>query len=138
MGRPSKLVLKPLVNLDKFSHLNLYGNLERLPAPNEFPPTIKVLTLSISRLNKDPMETLEQLPCLIVLRLLADSYTGKRMVCHRGGFKKLEVLKLWMLKELEEWDVEDEAMEKLEELDIRCCYKLHNIPPRLMSKQRSL
>lgn len=138
MGRPSKLVLKPLVNLDKLSHLNLYGNLERLPAPNEFPPTIKVLTLSISLLNKDPMETLEQLPFLIVLRLLGDSYTGERMTCHRGGFKKLRVLKLWMLMELEEWDVEEEAMESLKELDIRCCHKLNNIPCRLLQKQRCL
>lgn len=138
IGRPSKLVLKPLANLDKLSHLNLYGNLGRLPALNEFPPMVKVLTLSISQLNKDPMETLEQLPCLIVLRLLGDSFTGKRMVCHRGGFKKLQVLKLWLLKELEEWDVEEEAMESLKELDIRRCHKLNSIPSRLLQKQRCL
>ena len=78
MGRPSKLVLKPLTALDKLSHLNLYGHLQKLPALNEFPPTVKVLTLSLSRLNNDPMETLEQLPCLIVLRLLGDSFSGKK------------------------------------------------------------
>ncbi|KAI3750704.1 hypothetical protein L2E82_21458 [Cichorium intybus] len=138
MGRPSKLLLKPLVNLAKLSHLNLYGNLERLPAPNEFPPTLKVLTLSISKLNKDPMETLEKLPSLIVLRLLGDSYTGKRLVCHSGGFKKLEVLKLWKLEELEEFDVEEEAMESLKELDIRCCHNLNDITCRLLQKQRCL
>ncbi|XP_024970322.1 putative disease resistance RPP13-like protein 2 [Cynara cardunculus var. scolymus] len=138
MGRPSKLVLKPLVNLDKLSHLNLYGHLQRLPYPKEFPPTVKVLTLSISQLSMDPMETLEQLPCLIVLRLLAKSFTAERMACHRGGFKKLRVLKLWMLMELEEWDVEEEAMESLKELDIRCCHKLNNIPCRLLQKQKCL
>ncbi|KAI3750703.1 hypothetical protein L2E82_21456 [Cichorium intybus] len=138
MGRPSNLLLKPLVNLDKLSHLNLYGNLERLPAPNEFPPTLKVLTLSISKLNKDPMETLEQLPSLIVLRLLGDSSTGKRLVCHSGGFKKLEVLKVWKLKELEEIDVEEKAMESLKELDIRCCHNLNDITSRLLQKQRCL
>ncbi|GKA60500.1 putative disease resistance RPP13-like protein 2 [Tanacetum coccineum] len=138
MGRPSKLVMKPLTALDKLSHLNLYGNLQKLPDLNEFPPTVKVLTLSISRLNNDPMETLEQLPCLIVLRLLGDSFTGKRMVCHRKGFQKLEVLKLWKLTGLEEWDVEDEAMTSLKQLDIRCCHKLKNISSRLLLKPRRL
>ncbi|KAI3818041.1 hypothetical protein L1987_11843 [Smallanthus sonchifolius] len=138
MGHPSKLVLKPLTSLNNLSHLNLYGCLERLPAVNEFPPTVKVLTLSISKLDKDPMETLEQLPCLIVLRLLGESFTGRKMVCHRGGFKKLGVLKLWLLKDLEEWDVEEEAMESLKELEIRRCHKLSNIPCRILQKQRCL
>nr|XP_043614687.1 probable disease resistance protein RF9 [Erigeron canadensis] len=138
MGRPSELVLKPLSTLIKLSHLNLYGKLEKLPALNEFPPTVKVLTLSISQLKEDPMETLEKLPCLIVLRLLGDSFIGKKVVCHRGGFQKLQVLKLWLLKELEDWDVEEGAMESLKELDIRRCQKLSNIPGRLLQKQRSL
>ncbi|KAI3731370.1 hypothetical protein L1987_62558 [Smallanthus sonchifolius] len=138
MGHPSKLVLKPLTSLNNLSHLNLYGCLERLPAVDEFPPTVKVLTLSISKLDKDPMETLEQLPCLIVLRLLGESFTGRKMVCHRGGFKKLGVLKLWLLKDLEEWDVEEEAMESLKELEIRSCRKLGNFPCRILQKQRCL
>ncbi|KAM0043369.1 putative leucine-rich repeat domain superfamily, winged helix-like DNA-binding domain superfamily [Helianthus debilis subsp. tardiflorus] len=137
-GQASKLVLKTLATLNKLSHLNLYGNLEGLPTANEFPPTVKVLTLSISQLKKDPMETLGQLPCLIVLRLLGDSFMGKRMVCLRGGFKQLEVLKMWKLEGLEEWDVEEEAMESLKELDIRCCHKLKNIPCRLLIKPKRL
>ncbi|KAK1415158.1 hypothetical protein QVD17_30930 [Tagetes erecta] len=138
MGRPSNLFMKPLMRLKNISHLNLYGCLEKLPAVEEFPPTVKVLTLSISRLVKDPMETLEQLPCLIVLRLLGESFVGKRMVCHQGGFKKLEVLKLWLLKDLEEWDVEEEAMERVKEVEVRRCYKLSNIPSRILQKQKCL
>ncbi|KAJ0538960.1 putative P-loop containing nucleoside triphosphate hydrolase, leucine-rich repeat domain superfamily [Helianthus annuus] len=138
MGQPSNLALKPLTSLKNLSHLNLYGQLEKLPAVEEFPPTVKVLTLSISRLDKDPMETLEQLPCLIVLRLLGESFTGTRMVCGRRGFKKLEVLKLWVLKDLEEWDVEEEAMERLKEVEIRSCHKLSNISCRILQKQRCL
>ncbi|KAL8254834.1 hypothetical protein R6Q59_033055 [Mikania micrantha] len=133
-----ELHLKPLATLTKLTNLNLYGILETLPAANDFPPTVKVLTLSISQLNKDPMEMLGQLPCLIVLRLLGDSFMGKRMVCHRGGFKKLEVLKMWILTELEEWDVEEESMENLKELNIRGCHKLKNIPCRLLIKPRRL
>ncbi|CAK9178309.1 unnamed protein product [Ilex paraguariensis] len=141
-GRPSKLDWKPLSKLEKLSNLKLLGNFPsctqenlticKLPDPREFPPTLKVLTLSISQLNVDPMPTLGTLSELTVLRLLANSYCGTTMVCPRGTFTKLRDLKLWMLKELEEWNVEDEAMGSLKELNIRCCDKLKNIPNRLL------
>nr|XP_043627327.1 disease resistance protein RPM1-like [Erigeron canadensis] len=137
-GIVSELVLKSLVTLTKLSHLNLIGKLQRLPALYEFPLNVKVLTLSISHLNNDPMETLGKLPCLIVLRLLGDSFMGKRIICHQGGFKKLEVLKFWNLPGLEEWDVEEEAMESLLQLNIRRCHKLKKIPSRLLLKTRPL
>lgn len=136
-GHASKLILKPLPNLLRLSHLNLLGNLERLPEHREFPPTLKVLTLSISQLDKDPMRTLGQLPSLTVLRLLANSYLGKEMVCPQKSFPKLRVLKLWVLNDLEDWDVEEGAMKSLKELNIRRCLKLKNIPPRLL-QQRTL
>lgn len=136
LGRPSKLMFKSMSELGQLSHLNLLGNLEKLPDLNEFPPTLKVLTLSISLLKQDPMQTLGQLPCLTVLRLLGQSYIGKEMVSHKGGFSKLRVLKMWMLKELESWFVEEGSMQSLKHLDIRCCDKLRNIPIRLLQQQQ--
>ncbi|GKV20215.1 hypothetical protein SLEP1_g30373 [Rubroshorea leprosula] len=41
-------------------------------------------------------------------------------------FPKAQVLKLWMLEELEKWEVEEGAMPVLEEVEIRCCKKLSN------------
>ncbi|KAA8535806.1 hypothetical protein F0562_030874 [Nyssa sinensis] len=137
MGRPSKLILKPLSNLKKLSHLNLLGNLTKQPKERDFPPNVKVVTLSVSDLKEDPMPTLAKLPNLTVLRLLKDSYRGQRMECPPQGFAKLRVLKLWMLKELEEWDVKEGGFQSLKELNIRYCLKLKNIPLRVL-KLRSL
>lgn len=134
-GRPSTLILKPLSDLVKLSNLNLLGNIGKLP-DQCFPPNVKVLTLSVSRLLEDPMPTLGQLSSLTVLRLLADSYVGSGMRCYKGTFCKLRVLKLWMLRELEEWDVEKGAMENLKELNIRCCRKLNNISPTLLEHEK--
>ncbi|KAG6704585.1 hypothetical protein I3843_07G134400 [Carya illinoinensis] len=132
-GRPSQLGLKPLSSLENLTHLYLLGNLPELHDGHEFPSGHRVLTLSVSKLTKDPMPILAQLPSLSVLRLLADSYTEKKMLCPREGFGKLQILHLWMLKELEEWTVEEEAMQNLRELEIRLCHKLNKLPDRLLN-----
>jgi hypothetical protein len=77
------------------------------------------------------MPILAKLPKLSVLGLLADSYTGKEMVCPSGGFQSLTILKLWMLVELETWTVEEGSTQYLEKLEIRCCHKLKELPDKL-------
>ncbi|KAI3465453.1 hypothetical protein Pfo_022116 [Paulownia fortunei] len=134
-GCPADLSLKPFSGLRKLSHMNLLGKLQKLPDIDHFPPNIKVLTLSVSQLDQDPMPILGQIRSLAVLRLLANSYLGEKIVCPRGTFQGLEVLKLWMLKDLKEWELEEGAMEKLKELNIRCCFKLENIPIRLLQQR---
>ncbi|PIN05015.1 Apoptotic ATPase [Handroanthus impetiginosus] len=131
-GCPGNLSLKPFSGLTKLSHMNLFGKLQKLPDRDHFPPNVKVLTLSVSKLNEDPMPILGQLKSLTVLRLLANSYLGETIVCPSGTFEGLEVLKLWMLKDLKKWELEEGAMEKLKELNIRCCSKLESIPSRLL------
>ncbi|KAJ0008175.1 hypothetical protein Pint_29129 [Pistacia integerrima] len=85
---------------------------------------LRVLTLSVSKLSEDPMPALGQLENLIILRLYANSYLGKKMSCGpEGRFSKLEVLKLWMLLNLKEWEIEG-AMPVLKELEIRYCQNL--------------
>jgi hypothetical protein len=129
-GRPSKLELKPLSGLKNLTNLNLLGNLPELH-DDYFPLGIIVLTLSVSKLKQDPMPILAKLPKLSVLGLLADSYTGKEMVCPSGGFQSLTILKLWMLVELETWTVEEGSTQYLEKLEIRCCHKLKELPDKL-------
>jgi hypothetical protein len=136
-GRPSKLELKPLSSLKNLTNLYLLGNLPELHS-EYFPHSIKVLTLSVSKLEKDPMPILARLPNLSVLQLLADSYNGKEMVYPSGGFQSLKSLKLWMLKELETWTVEEGVMQNLEELEIRCCHKLKEIPNKLLINLNSI
>ncbi|XP_059436535.1 disease resistance protein RPP8-like [Corylus avellana] len=124
---PSKVELKPLSSLKNLTDLYLLGNLPALQN-DYFPHSIIVLTLSVSKLENDPMPILAKLPNLSVLKLLADSYTGKEMVSPSGGFPKLCILKLWMLKNLETWTVEEGAMPDLKELEIRSCPKLKELP----------
>uniref|UniRef100_A0A7N2QYI4 Uncharacterized protein n=1 Tax=Quercus lobata TaxID=97700 RepID=A0A7N2QYI4_QUELO len=130
-GQPWKLNLKPLSSLENLTHLYLLGSIPELHDRYEFPPKLTVLTLSVSKLQKDPMPILAQLPSLSVLRLLADSYTGKELKCPPKGFIKLRILKLWMLKDLETWEVGKEALNELQEVEIRCCDKLKELPAPL-------
>lgn len=125
-GRPSELKLKPLSGLKNLTDVYLLGSLPELDSEYYFPQGIKVLTLSVSKLKKDPMPILSKLPKLGVLRLLADSYTGNEMVWPSEGFPELTILKLWMLKELVTWTVEA-AVTSLDELEIRCCHNLKKL-----------
>ncbi|XP_047978904.1 disease resistance RPP8-like protein 3 [Salvia hispanica] len=134
-GKPSNLSLLQFSGLTKLSHMKLLGKLQQLPTFDQFPPRVKVLTLSLTFLSKDPMPTLGQLPELTVLRLLGDSFIEDEMVCPRESFKNLEVLKLWVLKDLKEWKVEDGAMKKLKEVYIRRCSKLQNFPASLLEQE---
>ncbi|GKV52197.1 hypothetical protein SLEP1_g58786 [Rubroshorea leprosula] len=125
-GEPSKLNLDKVRMPVSLTKLYLFGSLQATDI--KFPRRIKVLTLSLSGLKEDPMPILGQLEELKVLKLFANSYLGSLMTCNPGSFPKLRVLKLWMLKELEEWSVAEGAMPCLEELEIRCCDKLKNVP----------
>ncbi|KAG6434869.1 hypothetical protein SASPL_106513 [Salvia splendens] len=134
-GNPLRLSLRPFSRLEKLSHMKLLGKLQELPPLDHFPPHIKVLTLSLTFLSKDPMPILGQLPDLTVLRLLGSSYLGETMVCLSGRFKSLEVLKLWVLEGLKKWEVEDGAMKKLKEVNIRRCSNLENFPTLLLQQK---
>lgn len=110
------------------SNLYLIGSLKLRPVQewSVHLKEIKVLTLSMSELECDPMEVLQCLNDLIVLKLLARSYAGQSLRCEKG-FLKLRILKLWILGELDTLVVENDAMCNLEELDIRQCEKLKTV-----------
>ena len=120
-GRPSTLSLQAMEEHEKLCDLYLLGQLPEEPL--QFPPNLKILTLSASQLKPDPMPILGQLLHLEILRLLRDSYSGTLMTCLDSGFPKLRKLKLWMLNYLEKWIVENGSMPRLEELEIRHCVK---------------
>ncbi|KAI9159727.1 hypothetical protein LWI28_001347 [Acer negundo] len=78
------------------------------------PPDLRKLTLSLSKLEEDPMPVLGKLPHLNILRLLSTSYIGEEMTCLSTGFPKLHQLKLWELP-VRVWTVEEGAMPCLRE-----------------------
>ncbi|KAK0608739.1 hypothetical protein LWI29_035252 [Acer saccharum] len=122
---PSGIHLDSMVNHEELTDLYLLGKLPKAIDINELPPNLTNLTLSVSKLSVDPMEMLGQLAKLKVLKLLAGSYIGKDMTCLHERFPKLEVLKLWMLKELETWNIQEGTMPELKKLEIRYCPKLN-------------
>ncbi|XP_008228371.1 PREDICTED: probable disease resistance RPP8-like protein 2 [Prunus mume] len=124
MGEPCPLVLESLSGLENLSSLNLFGMLENPSIIAGFPKNLIDLTLSASSFSEDPMPKLEKLSNLQSLCFYSNSYTGTKMVCSTWGFQKLVVLKLWKLERLEDWDVEENAMQNIRELEIRSCNKL--------------
>ena len=130
-NQPWELELKPLVSLVNLSYIYLLGRLRNPSIMSQFPYSLTDLTLSGSGLVEDPMRSLEKLPNLRSLKLLAKSYLGKKMVCLLGGFPQLRVLKLWKLEQLEEWNVEKGSLQALRFLEIRFCTSLKLLPTEL-------
>ncbi|KAJ4821278.1 Disease resistance family protein [Rhynchospora pubera] len=92
-----------------------------------FPIHLTKLTLSFSNIQEDPMQVLEKLGSLRILKF-DSSYLGRLFTCSASGFPFLEYLELYCLEMLEEWTVENGGMHMLKKITISCCYKLRVIP----------
>ncbi|XP_047952505.1 probable disease resistance protein At1g58602 [Salvia hispanica] len=115
--------------------LKLDGRIGRLPSADTLPHFIRSIILVNTCLDEDPMPILEKLRSLAHLKL-RNAYTGREMVTQGDGFFCLEVLcikDLWNLRKIQ---VDDEAMYRVEEIEISNCPKLDTIPEgiRKMSK----
>nr|DAD24218.1 TPA_asm: hypothetical protein HUJ06_025681 [Nelumbo nucifera] len=129
----------PNLMLSNHQHLYkliLYGRLEMLLDPDEFPPYLTHLYLGGSLLEQDPATTLEKLPHLRFLKLYYNAYIGKDMACSRGGFPMLQHLEISGLEELEEWRVEEESMPGLKHLSLVNCKCLQMLPDGLQHLTR--
>ncbi|XP_056176556.1 toMV resistance protein Tm-2(2)-like [Syzygium oleosum] len=127
-GQPSDLELTDMRGLKSLSKLYLLGELsmQRL-SESHIPQNLKVLTLSMSGLKDDPMVVLGKLEFLTTLRLFAYSYDGEILSVSEGTFRKLRVLKLWKLENLTGWTIQANAMQCLEDLEIKECKQLKMI-----------
>ncbi|XP_055960353.1 probable disease resistance protein At1g58602 [Mercurialis annua] len=120
-SRPADLKLCSMKKHSVLSELYLLGKVSHPVDELQLPLSLKMVTLSVSQLENDPMKYLGELPRLKILRLFGRSYLGKEMTCHAKGFPELRVLKLWTLEKLENWSVEQGSMPLLKELEIRRC-----------------
>ncbi|KAI4381031.1 hypothetical protein MLD38_007149 [Melastoma candidum] len=126
LGQPGKVVLSPhMKGMPSLLKLYLLGRLNGFRESIAcLPKNLRVLTLSVSNLQYDPMSYLGELPHLVRLSLLARSFIGQTITCRKGSFRSLRELRLWKLEKLREITLEDGSMESLEELEIRGCNEL--------------
>lgn len=74
------------------------------------------------------MPILEKLLHLKWVELSCNAFSGRKMVCSKGGFPQLRALKLDEQEELEEWIVEEGSMSCLHSLSVISCKMLKEIP----------
>uniref|UniRef100_M4F8N6 Protein kinase domain-containing protein n=1 Tax=Brassica campestris TaxID=3711 RepID=M4F8N6_BRACM len=106
-------------------------HMPRLPEHSRFPPNLAHISLGECRMEEDPLPILEKLLHLKSVILCFDAFAGRKMVCSKGGFPQLHKLDLVVLKELEEWEIEEGSMSCLRTLSIGFCGKLKEIPEGL-------
>ncbi|CAF2089623.1 unnamed protein product [Brassica napus] len=106
-------------------------HMPRLPEHSRFPPNLAHISLGQCRMEEDPLPILEKLLHLKSVILCVDAFAGRKMVCSKGGFPQLHKLDLVVLKELEEWEIEEGSMSCLRTLSIGFCGKLKEIPEGL-------
>ncbi|QCE08216.1 disease resistance protein RPM1 [Vigna unguiculata] len=111
--------------------LSLNGKIKKLPDPHEFPPNLLKLTLHNSHLQKESIAKLERLPKLKMLVLGERAYNWPELTFNSEGFSQLLILRLVLLKELEDWTVEQSSIPRLEYMVIDRCEKLKTIPEGL-------
>ncbi|CAI9118119.1 OLC1v1019642C1 [Oldenlandia corymbosa var. corymbosa] len=115
-------------------YLSLFGPLQNM-LPKHHSQMLRNLSqlhMYHSELRKDPMETLEKLPCLQKLILGTYSFAGEEMVCHSTGFPELRYLLFEDLPFFEKWTVEVGAMPNLAYLHMNYC-GLTSFPEGLLS-----
>ncbi|RID44897.1 hypothetical protein BRARA_I01662 [Brassica rapa] len=117
-----------LLDFNNLKNLRLMTSIPLLSHELQFPSRLTTLCLSENGLKEDPMPILENLSQLKDVRLWTESFMGRRMVCSRGGFPKLQKLELKGLCEWEEWIVEEGSMPLLHTLSIESCWQLKELP----------
>ncbi|XP_017617956.1 putative disease resistance protein At1g50180 [Gossypium arboreum] len=132
----SYLDLEPLFQFGHLSELKLVGHLKEDPHQSHhvlkfLPRSIVKLTLQCSTMTQDPMEVLENLPCLTILNLLSFAYEGRKMVCSANGFCQLDIFCINKATNLEEWEIQEGAMPRLRNLFLSLNFKLEILPEGL-------
>lgn len=100
--------------------------LKELPHGKHLPSHLTTIFLRSCGLVEDPMPILEKLLQLKEVYLYK-SFSGRTMVCSRGGFPELQKLSIDGLEGWEEWVIEECSMPLLHSLTIDDCPKLEEL-----------
>ncbi|CAN4082010.1 unnamed protein product [Withania somnifera] len=92
-----------------------------------FPQCLKELTLSGCGFSWDEISTISTLHNLEVLNILLSAFTGKKWTVGVGGFLNLRLLKIEH-NSIKHWNMSFDSFPCLEQLVLRGCNKLDEIP----------
>ncbi|XP_027152074.1 probable disease resistance protein RF9 [Coffea eugenioides] len=82
------------------------------------PAILAQLKLYCTRIEEDPIGTLERLLNLRMMELGMDSFRGLEMICHSMGFPQLKHLGFHGLGNVKQWKVDEGVMPKVSSLRI--------------------
>ncbi|XP_059649741.1 putative late blight resistance protein homolog R1B-17 [Cornus florida] len=133
-------IRKRLNGDDHFPKLNFLIHLETLNVLSRdckrffhldnFPPSLRSLTLSYVGLSWEEMSILGMLPNLEVLKLLDEAFEGSRWDTSDGEFRKLRFLKFRGL-DVGQWNASSNHFPCLQQLVLEECVRLEEIPSSL-------
>ncbi|XP_014517261.2 disease resistance protein RPM1, partial [Vigna radiata var. radiata] len=117
----------PMFPRSRLRKLFLDIKLEKLP--NWIPQLhdLERLILRHSDLTNDPLESLKDMPSLLVLSL-SHAYEGQTLHFKSGGFKKLRKLNLEHLWNLNSILIDETALQSLEHLNLKGLDELRTVP----------
>ncbi|KAI3942848.1 hypothetical protein MKW92_011477 [Papaver armeniacum] len=125
-----KKIFDSLSRCQNLHRLQLDGKLDGGLNLQKYPPNLNKLTLSYSKLEKDPMETLQYLPSLKLL-VLHQAFEGEEMVCSTKGFPQLQVLNIEWMGHLKKWTIHQGGMPRLKKLELSGLKQLSMLPEGL-------
>ncbi|XP_017433187.2 disease resistance protein RPP13 [Vigna angularis] len=135
----SQELVQNLGQLSCLTILIIDNVLDLLTSEVIFPPNITELTLSwIKCITDEGMNSLANHSKLKFLRLLGNPLESEDSIdlnCVSGSFPQLEVLQMEYLK-LRKWELGNGAMRRLQNVIIRDCQSLDNLPNELCSLNR--
>ncbi|XP_042009971.1 putative late blight resistance protein homolog R1A-3 [Salvia splendens] len=118
-----------LVN-DAYPNPPSEGRLHSLPPYNDFPPTLKSLTLVATYLEWSQIRILEHLENLEVLKLKEMAFVGESWITCDGCFRSLKALHIAETN-LSTWVASASYFPELRRLKLRNCDQLKNVPIEL-------
>ncbi|PIN23805.1 Apoptotic ATPase [Handroanthus impetiginosus] len=108
--------------------LELQGRLERIPQWVGPLNALTSLTLRWSGLREDPLEYIQGLPNLRMLRFHCGSYEGQELNFKAGGFQRLHILELSRLRGLKRVRVEKGSMPLVHDVTVADCESIVEMP----------
>ncbi|GAA0149617.1 antimicrobial response protein [Lithospermum erythrorhizon] len=114
-------------DLPRIEKLILVGRLEKYPEWISSLVRLTRIDLRYSKLSDEPLECLHDLPNLVILNLTW-AYQGESLSFKAGGFPRLNNLHLRFLQELRYVTIEENAMPFLQQLLIRDCLSMEDLP----------